>query len=485
MPDLAQALAKMPEAQRAKVIATLTPRIVEPYIAHIPHPKQQVFLTLQAREAMYGGAAGGGKSDAILMAALQYVDVPGYSALILRRTWPDLNASGAILDRAKSWLEGTDAVIRDGGRIITFPSGAKLQFGYLGRDADKYKYQSAEYQFIGFDELTHFEESSYRYLFSRLRKPQLACLTCGGNVRKYKQGWIHTERKERVSCKNLFPDPAVIEQYPGAESDGTTVFDVPLRMRSASNPGGVGHEWVGQRFVFPETREPKAVFIPAKLNDNPSLDRTAYRESLSHLSIIDRQRLEDGDWSAMDSGDFFERGWWRLIDKPTFTEKEPRLCRYWDMAATDGGGDWTASVLLAHMPDGTWEIRDIWRGQVSDAKQEQIIQQFAKTDGQYVPIRMEQEPGSAGKNLISYYARNVLYGTNFDGVRSTGTKTDRAYPVKVAAERGHIKLVINNFTRDFLNEADAFPGGNNDDMVDALSGAMEFLGLSRQGRLLV
>lgn len=477
-------LKKLKPAQREALLAKMMPRIVEPYMAHIPHPKQQVFLTLSCREAMYGGAAGGGKSDAVLMAALQYVDVPGYSALILRRTWPDLNAPGAILDRARTWLAGTDAQQKDGGRLWVFPSGAKLSFGYMQRDQDKYKFQSAEYQFIGFDELTHFEESPYLYLFSRLRRPDLVCLNCSNAVRKYPTGWAHTGRSAGERCNNIFPDPKVIEQYPASDRDGMTIFDIPLRMRSATNPGGIGNEWVKQRFVDPDTREADSVFVPARLNDNPSLDRDSYRESLSHLSVVDRERLENGDWEVAESGEFFQRGYWKFRDQLTNDPKAERV-RFWDMAGTEGGGDYTATCLLARLPDGTWEIEDIWRGQIAGAKQESLVLQYAQMDGRHVPIRMEQEPGSAGKNLIDHYQRRVLYGYNFDGERSTGSKTDRAYPVKVAAEKGHIAIVPNQFTRDFLNETDAFPMGPNDDMVDALSGAFAYLSFARRGRLLV
>lgn len=478
-------LKKLKPAQREALLAKMMPRIVEPYMAHIPHPKQQVFLTLSCREAMYGGAAGGGKSDAVLMAALQYVDVPGYSALILRRTWPDLNAPGAILDRARTWLAGTDAQQKDGGRLWVFPSGAKLSFGYMQRDQDKYKFQSAEYQFIGFDELTHFEESPYLYLFSRLRRPDLVCLNCSNAVRKYPTGWAHTGRSAGERCNNIFPDPKVIEQYPASDRDGMTIFDIPLRMRSATNPGGIGNEWVKQRFVDPDTREADSVFVPARLNDNPSLDRDSYRESLSHLSVVDRERLENGDWEVAESGEFFQRGWFKFISHPSVKQRGDVLVRYWDLAGTEGGGDYTAGVLMLFKQDGTYEIQDVTRGQWSGKTIESVVTQTAQADGRDVLIRMEQEPGSAGKNIIDHYRRNVLYGYNFDGARPTGSKTDRAYPLAVAAEKGLISVVPNAFTRDYMNELEAFPAGANDDMVDATSGAYEIASFERRGRLLV
>ena len=133
------------------------------------------------------------------MAALQYVDVPGYAALLFRRTYADLNLPGALMDRAHQWLGATAARWNAHDHRWTFPSGATLTFGYLETERDKYRYQSSELQYIGFDELTQFPESQYTYLFSRLRR-------LGDS-------------------------------------------EVPLRMRSASNPGGEGHEWVRARFV--------------------------------------------------------------------------------------------------------------------------------------------------------------------------------------------------------------------------------------------
>src|SRR5882724_12911124 len=135
---------------------------------HKPSPKQAEFLELDCLEALYGGAAGGGKSSALLMAALQYVHVPGYAALLLRRTFADLSLPGAIMDRAHDWLQGTGAVWHGQDKRWTFPSGATLTFGYCETARDVYRYQGMEVQFVGVDELTQWPEQSYRYLLSRL-----------------------------------------------------------------------------------------------------------------------------------------------------------------------------------------------------------------------------------------------------------------------------------------------------------------------------
>lgn len=222
-------------------------RGISPYIPKKPTPKQQEFLAVDGIEAMFGGAAAGGKSEALLIGALLDVDKPGYNALLLRRTFRDLNQPEAIMHRAIGWLRGTDAVWNAQDKRFTFPrSGATLTFGYLDNERDLDQYQSAEYQYIGFDELTHFPERWYLYLFSRLRKK--------------------------------------------------TGVDIKLRMRAATNPGGIGHAWVKARFVVEATR--KAVFIPAKLADNPHADAESYRESLSKLDKVTRSQLEDGCWDV-------------------------------------------------------------------------------------------------------------------------------------------------------------------------------------------
>jgi hypothetical protein len=224
-----------------------------PWIPHRPTARQAEFLRLSCREALYGGSAGGGKSDALLMAALQFAEVPGYAALLRRRTYTDLALRGALMDRAQEWLAGTAARWSDKDKTWHFPSGATLTFGYLETARDHLRYQSSEYQFVGFDELTQFpHEGQYTYLFSRLRR--LA---------------------------------------------GTRV---PLRMRAGSNPGGPGHLWVRDRFPILTANTPERVFVPARLDDNPHLDRAEYLQSLGELAPVERARLLNGDWTIQNEG---------------------------------------------------------------------------------------------------------------------------------------------------------------------------------------
>lgn len=485
-PDVQTALKKMGKKKRQELLQLATPRIVEPYTKHIPHPTQQVFLSLKDKEVFFGGSAGGGKSDALLMAALQYVDVPGYSALILRRTWPDLNSPGAILDRTKDWLRDTPATMREGGRRWTFPSGAKLTFGTMLFDKDKYRYQSSEYQFVGFDELTHFPEPSYLYLFSRIRKPTLVCLTCSRalNVQRDVFGELKYYHGGKHPCKNPFPDPKVLDQYP-ASATGMTIFDVPLRMRSASNPGGYGHQWVKDRFVDPLKKEPGAIFVPSSLKDNPSLDYQSYVENLQHLSPVDRERLLAGDWDVTEQGNMFLRHEFLPIDDIK-RKKIVERCRYWDLAATvTDKSDWTAGALLAKTHDNQWIIEDIVRFQGHPKDVEDTIAKVARYDGQNVIIRMEQEPGSAGVNVIAHFKRNVLQGYMFDGIRSSGSKESRAGAFATQVKGGNVYILTGAWNRDFIDEASVFPIGQHDDQVDAVVGAFNALVFGHRSRLIV
>jgi predicted phage terminase large subunit-like protein len=472
---------------------SMAPRVVEPYTAHIPHPTQVAFLNTLEREVLFGGAAGGGKSDAVLMAALQYVDVPGYSALILRRTFADLVLPGAIMDRAKSWLAGTPAHMHDGGKSYTFPSGAKLQFGYLAKDDDKYRYQSAEFQFIGFDELTQWpEEKTFTWMNSRIRRPSLACLNCNTAVsRETTAGrtnlWKHTTRDGRQKCgpKKIFPDPKVLAQYPDAP-DGSSVFNVPLRMRAATNPGGRGAHWVKSRFIDPRTKDKKAIFVPSMLTDNPSLDQDSYRESLEYLDPVERERLLNGDWDITEGGDMFDRADFWPTEAAPLGGPDIKRVRWWDMAASESdGSDYTVGALCS-LDNGIFVIEDIIRVQKRPHELEKLVAHTAQMDGLRVHVRMEQEPGSSGKALVDHYRRNVVRGFNFDGYRSTGPKQARASALASYVKKSkHVQMVIARWNREFLDEMEAFPNGANDDQVDGVSSGFNYLNFGRkQVRLL-
>ncbi len=401
----------------------LTPKLTE-FIRQRPTEPQTVFLLSNAKEALFGGAAGGGKSSALLAAALQYVDVPGYSAILFRRTYADLSKPGALMDRANDWLRPTAARWNEVKKVWRFPSGATLSFGHLDHEDDKYDYQGSEFQFIGFDELTHFTRTQYAYLFSRLRRLK------------------------------------------GSK--------IPLRMRAASNPGGIGHEWVFDRFF---TNRKQRVFIPAKLADNPHLDQVEYRTALAELDPVTRRQLEHGDWNVRQAGEMFHRDWFKVIDRVPPNAK-PRWVRFWDLATTKKAAgndpDWCVGGLVGEW-GGDYYVKHVRRGRWGPAGTEAEITSTAETDGREVEVHITQEPGSSGILFINHLARDPLKGFAVYGFRETGDKVTRAKPASAAAEHGRIFLVRGEWNSDFLDVVEVFPDGAHDDDVDMLSGAVTVL----------
>ncbi|MCK9328192.1 MAG: phage terminase large subunit [Bacteroidales bacterium] len=397
-----------------------------PYIPHDPTIKQAEFLVDLRKDGLYGGAAGGGKSDALLMAALQYVSESDYSALLLRRTYADLSLPHALMDRMDEWLRNTDAAWKDKTKTWAFPSGATISFGYLEAEKDKYRYQGAEFQFVGFDELTQFTETQFTYLFSRLRRLE------------------------------------------GSE--------VPVRIRAASNPGGVGHEWVKARYITPSPEElsrDDRFFVPATLTDNPFLDQDAYTESLDYLDPVTKAQLKGGDWDIKAAGNKFREEKFKYVDQAPAGLK---LIRFWDMAATEPypgnkDPDWTVGLLMGEKA-GYYYVLDVFRCRKNPKERDEMIARVLWMDGNTIQQRMEQEGGSSGKDDILSFAKTLFKGFDFRGVHPTGSKEVRANGVSGAVDNELVYLVRGQWNSAFVAECCAFPqDGVHDDQVDCFSGA--------------
>lgn len=439
VPSPEQVAAMTPEQQR-ELSRMLTAnlgklRLPRQYVPLRPTPKQEAFLRVDAREAFFGGAAGPGKSVALLMAALQYVDVPGYAALILRRTYGELAMPGALMAMARTWLSGTDARWSADTHTWTFPSGATLTFGYMQHLGDEGRYRGGEFSFIGWDELTAFPEEQYTFLFGRQRQSD--------HVR-------------------------------GSAPDGLTLRDVPLRMRAASNPGNRGHDWVKRRFVDPATREPGAAYVAARITDNPHLNIEEYVESLRHVLGVERDRLLSGDWDVEEVGELFNPSLIELVDD----WPEPLLAlRVWDMAATDEPGpgatntdpDFTVGTRLERGIDGKVTVVDVKRGRISPGKVKGLVVTTAQLDGRQVPIVILEEPGASGK-YVTHDIAGALPGWIVEGRRETGDKATRARPAASAFENRVLRLNrwMPNLS-DVLYELRRFPNGAHDDIVDTIS----------------
>jgi predicted phage terminase large subunit-like protein len=291
-----------------------------------------------------------------------------------------------------------------------------------------------ESQFLGFDEMTQIKEDSYTFLLTRLRKP----------------------------------DP----------STGNPLAFVPLRARGASNPAP---NWVRRRFLE-EGKSHGRLYIPALLDENPYVDKPSYREALSKVGSVLRAQMEFGDWYAEETGLMFNRDDFRIVAPNELPEFEPRsIVRFWDLAASEVSAnnpdpDWTVGAKVA-IRDGYMFILDMVRFRGSSDRVERKVLETAYQDGADVKIRMDQDPGQAGKALISHYGRNILLGYDFAGVPIPKDKVSRVNLWAPKAKRGEILLVRGEWAGDFVDEALAF-GPNSpthDDQMDAVSGAFETL----------
>ena len=233
-------------------------------IFHPNEGPQTDFLAADEKDVLYGGAAGGGKSYAMIIDPLRYCHKKAHRALILRRSMPELRE---MIDKSRELypLAFPGAKFREVEKLWNFPSGAKVEFGFLERDADVYRYQGQAYSWIGFDEITHLPtEFSWNYLASRLR---------------------------------------------------TTDPEIQTYLRCTANPGGVGSHWVKNRYILPAEHNSSFLgkdgltrkFIPAKLADNPYLaEDGVYEQMLKSLPPTQRQQLLEGNWDVAEGAAFTE-----------------------------------------------------------------------------------------------------------------------------------------------------------------------------------
>jgi predicted phage terminase large subunit-like protein len=424
-----------------------------------PTPKQAAFLMLPHREAMFGGAAGSGKTVVLAMLALQYADVPGYNGIVFRRTLVESELGGAVLDVLWNWLSprigrGGDVSYNGSSYTFTFLKyGTSLTMAYLKNEYDHERYKGTSFQTIIFDELTDFVEDQYLFLNRSLRR--------------------------------------------------SATLNIPLRIRSATNPGGAGHQWVKTRFQIRKCTDcclkdgiwrghnPDYAFMQAKLVDNPHLDQTSYTLSLNNMSTIDRLRMKDGDWDISE-GARFKPDWfsnrWELRGAYFHC---PQINKSWhrstcdifismDVAAStrDGvsnvnfrvnqGKSFTVMSVWAR----TYDNYLIWLDQIRiQAEVPDILDKLISVARVHRPNRIIIDSQGIGKGVAQMAE---FLGLPIDPVPTTSDKIQNSATAQTRAKRG--KVILPQFSPwlDILTgELFTWTGHphETDDQIDALSNA--------------
>jgi predicted phage terminase large subunit-like protein len=429
---------------------------------------QTEFLSTLADIAIYGGAAGGGKSYGLLLEPLRHLQNSRFGGVIFRREKVQVRNEGGLWDQSLALFTPLRAKPREAYLEWDFPSGMRLKFSHLENETSVYNWQGAEVPYLGFDELTHFTEKQFFYMLSRNRStsgvPGYVRATCNPDV----ESWV---RK-------------LVDWYIG--DDG-----FPIKERA-----GVIRYFIRQddAFIWGDSREeltekfgtdqqPKSfTFIPSRIHDNKILMEKdpSYLSNLMALSRVERMRLLGGNWNVRaTSGDYFQREWFPIID--ALPAGWVQVCRYWDKAATkpseqNKDPDYTAGLKLFKYSDGTYVVGDVRRTRDGPLRVEQFVKNTALQDTHSVAIYVEQEPGSAGVADADNYVR-LLAGFNVRVRKPTKDKVTRALPVSAQCERGNVKLLRGKWNDDFLTELENFgeDGVGHDDQVDTLSGAFNEL----------
>lgn len=250
--------------------------VLEKFSTWRPHPRQEDFLQVpyDVFEVLYGGALGGGKTDALIVAPIvlrtkkskiQLYEHPQFVGIIFRRTFPELEKK--IIPRAKQIYESLGATYNETKKCFTFPSGAKIFLGHMEKEKDVTQHDTNEFQYVGIDQAEQFTEFQLRYISSRIRSS----------------------------------NP-----------------DLPAIYRMTANPGGESHIYLRDRFVKPNPAgnivlidrltKLKRIYIPARLTDNPSLmeNDPDYINRLMLLPEAEREAKMNGDWFSFAGAVFQE-----------------------------------------------------------------------------------------------------------------------------------------------------------------------------------
>lgn len=435
-----------------------------------PGPQYQ-FTATEADIAIYGGAAGGGKSYGLLIDPMRHYTNKLFGGVIFRRTGVQVRNEGGLWDESMGLYSKFQGRPREATLEWRFPTGMSMSFAHLEHEKDVLNWQGSQIPWLGFDELTHFSQTQFFYMISRNRsasgvKPKIRA-TCNPDP----DSWVKTFIRWWLDEKGEFP---ILER-----SGKLRWF---IRRNDEIVWANTKEELHQQFGNGPEIIPKSVTFIAAKLEDNKILMEKdpAYMGNLLALNRVDRQRLKDGNWNARaTAGELFKREWFPIVD--AIPEGFTQVIRFWDRAASrptaeNPDPDWTRGLKLYKYPNGKYVVGDLKSLQDTPGQVENFVFNVASHDGYSIRISAQQDPGSAGVSEAEHFIR-LLAGYYVTVEPFYKDKVTRAKPVSAQAEWHNILVLRAEWNEAFFNELENFGEGSkgHDDIVDTLSGAFNCL----------
>ena len=429
---------------------------------------QSQFLLSDAFFTIYGGAAFAGKSFCLLGSMLPIIQHPGTRAVIIRKTTKMLTGSGGLFDAAINLYSKVDPKIKIRSRdlIITFSSGAELQFTYLDRPADRLNIQGREYSRIAFDECQQLDGDNVFYALSRLRSTR-----------------VDYPLQAHATCN---PDPdSFLMQFVEHSLDEHLV---PIRQEKYKNRYFV-RDGQGLQF-FDDLKEAQSLygnlntspvksykFVPGSIFDNPIglAQNEGYIATLKALPAVESRRLLHGAWVRPTSSGYFRRAWVEFVSYPNIRAKSRVRC--WDLAFSEPSEsrprvDATAGVLCSKDDQNVYTVEDCILLRRRVAEVEKTIFETAERDGRDVAIGLPLDPGATAGAYCKDLARRLSErGFTVKLIRPEKGKLQRFLPFASAAEAGFVKIVKGDWTEDYVDELEQTEFGRKtfDDRADATS----------------
>lgn len=430
-----------------------------------PQPgPQTTFLSTPADIAIYGGAAGGGKSWALLLEPLRHVSNPQFGAVFFRRTTVQIRNEGGLWDESEKLYQQLGASGSEHALSWVFPSGAEIKFAHLEYDKNRFDWQGSQIPLICFDELTHFSEKQFWYMLSRNRS------MCG--VRPYVRASTNPDADSWVA--------KLISWW----IDEDTGLAIPSRAGVLRWFVRVNDKlvWANEKETllaqFPDIPPKSLTFIPSKLSDNQKLMEAdpGYKANLMSLPTVERERLMEGNWKIRAAaGLLFKREWCGPLVEPENVPRRLVIKRGYDLAATEktelNDPDQTATTKIGCDPEtGIFYILHYDQRFGGPLEVETHIKATAARDTKDVEINLPQDPGQAGKAQVQAYAR-MLNGYTFRATVESGDKVTRFNPFSAQVKAGNVRVVRGEWNDDFFDALEAFPEGRYKDGADATARA--------------